>query len=171
MRNKKGFTVIEIIIYTAVLSIILLAIISFFIWVIQSNNKAKAMRETLNNTRRAMEIMTYEIKEAKSIYMPTTTTTQLSLETKKYLPEREETSYIDFYLATTTLYFKKESQNPIALTSDNVEVKTLIFNQISTTTTYPSVQINLEIEYKNPNNRPEYSASVNVTSTASLRTY
>ena len=103
---KKGFTLIEIIIYILILSIIILTLASFLIWAVRSNHKADSMREVLDNSRRAMEIMTYEIRSAKSIYIPTTTTTQISLETAHYLPEGENSTYIDFYLASSTLFFK-----------------------------------------------------------------
>ena len=168
---KKGFTLTEVLIYLGVLMIIILAVSSFFLWITRSNTKAKTMRETLDNSRRAMEIMTYEIREAKSIYTPTTTSTQLSLETVHYLPEGEKATYVDFYLCEERLCLKKEGQNPIALTSNNVEVKNLEFSQIATTSTAPSIQINLKIDYKAPSAKPEYQASVNTTSTASLRSY
>jgi len=171
MNNQKSFTLIEILVYIAVLAIITVAISSFFLWFIHSNTKARAMRETLDNTRRAVEIMTYEIKEAKSIYTPTTTSTQLSLETTKHLPEEEKTTYIDFYLCGTRLCLKKESQTPVALTSDRVVVNNLEFLEITTTPTAPSIQVNLKADYKNPTGRPEYQASVNLTSTAALRSY
>ena len=170
LNFKKSFTLTEMLVYVAVLAIIVLAVSSFFLWTTRSNTKTRAMREALDNSRRAMEIMSSEIKEAKSIYTPTTTSTQLSLETTKYLPAGEETTYIDFYLCGTQLCLKKESQNPIALTSDRVEVNNLIFSQIITGGN-PSVQIDLGINFKNPQNRPEYQASVNLKSTASLRSY
>jgi len=170
LNFKKSFTLTEMLVYVAVLAIIVLAVSSFFLWTTRSNTKTRAMREALDNSRRAMEIMSSEIKEAKSIYTPTTTSTQLSLETTKYLPTGEETTYIDFYLCGTQLCLKKESQNPIALTSDRVEVNNLIFSQIITGGN-PSVQIDLGINFKNPQNRPEYQASVNLKSTASLRSY
>ena len=129
------------------------------------------MRETLSNGRGAMEKMVYEIREAQSIYSPTTTSTQLSLETWHYLPEGESSSYIDFFLCGAQICLKKESQDPIPLTSEKVEVKELKFWQIATTSTVPSIQINLELSYKNPHNRPEYQASFNATSTVSLRSY
>lgn len=167
---KKSFTLIEILVYIGVLGIVIVAISSFLIWSIRSNTKAKVMRETLDQTRRAMEIMIYEIKEARSIYAPTTTSTQLSLETLHYLPEGEKTTYIDFYLCGTQLCLKKESQDSITLTSDKVEVNNLVFTQVITGQ-FPSVQIELKVDYKNPTDRPEYQASVNLISTASLRSY
>jgi type II secretory pathway pseudopilin PulG len=174
-KNGAGFTLMEILIYVGVLAIVILTISSFFLWITRSNAKAKAMRETLENAKRAMEIMTSEIREAESIYTPTsvfsTSSGQISLETKKYLPEGEETSYIDFYLCENHLCLKKEGENPIALTSDSVEIKNLEFNLITTTSTLPSIQINLKVDYKNPQNRPELIASVILNSTVSLRSY
>lgn len=175
---SKSFTLIEVLVYITVLAIIIVAIASFALWITSTNTKAKVMRETLNNAQRAMAIMTSEIREAKSIYLPTTTSTQLSLETGRYLPPGEETSFLDFFLCGSQLCFKKEplslaatSSEPIALTSEQLEVKNLEFTQVSTTSTIPSLQINLKIDYKNPANRLEYEASVNLTSTASLRSY
>lgn len=175
LNSREGFTLLEILIYIAVLAVVILGVHALLIWTIHSNTKAKVMREVLDNSRRAMEIMTHEIREAKSIYTPTSTSTQLSLETKHYLPEGESFTYIDFYLcgtASTTLCLKKESQAPIALTSDEVEVNDLVFTQLIATSTVPSsIQIHLKIDYKNPYDRPELLASINTTSTASLRVY
>ena len=171
---QKSFTLIEILVYIGVLSIIILAIVSFVLWFLRSNTKAKVMREVLDSARRAMEIITHEIKEAESIYTPTSVFDshpgQLSLETPKYLPGEERTSYIDFYLCDNRLCFKKESQDSIVLTTDNVEVSNLVFTEI-TTGDISSIQVDLKIDYENPANRPEYQASVNLKSTASLRSY
>ncbi len=169
-KSGAGFSLIEVLVYVGVLSIILAAIFSFLTWSVHSSAKAKVMKETSDNARRAMQIMIYEIKEARNIYLPTSTSTQLSLETFHYLPGGERTTYVDFYLCGTQLCLKKESQNPIALTSDKVEVSNLAFTRVVTDQT-PSVQIELKIDYKNPYSRPERQASVNLKSTASLRSY
>lgn len=176
-NQQKSFTLTEILIYVAVLSIITLAASSFFLWISRSNIKARAMREVTANGERVIQMITAEIKEAENIYTPTSVFDshpgQLSLEATKYLPEGESTTYIDFYLCGsdgTRLCFKKESQDPIALTSEKVEVNNLVFNQIITSGA-PSVQINLKIDYKSPANKPEYQASFDTISTVSLRSY
>lgn len=169
-KNYKGFTLVEVLLYTAVLTIIVTVIGSFFLWIVRSNTKARVTRETLDSSRRVIEIMTYEIKEAESIYSPTIDSDQLSLETTKHLPDGEETSYIDFFLCGDRLCMKKESQNSIAITSDQVRVSKFIFTQIATSVV-PSIQIDLKIDYKNPNNRREYQSSVETVSTISMRNY
>lgn len=169
--KKYGFTLIEVLIYIGVLGIILTAIFSLLIVSNRSNIKAKVMRETLEDARRAMDIMVREIKEAKSVYTPTTSSSQLSLETFNYLPADEETTFVDFFLCGSSLCLKKESSlDPIAITKDNTKVNRLVFTRIVSGDS-ESVQIELEMKYKNPSNRPEYQATVNLTSTASLRSY
>lgn len=165
LNNKKGgFTLIEVLAYIGVFSIIVIAIISFVLWSVHSSIKTRVMRETLYNTRRSLEIMTYEIKTAKSISASSTV---------KHL-YLENATTTEFYLcgsASSTLCQKKGAGDPAYLTSDKVEVKNLEFIKIATSTTTPSIQINLKVNYKNPTGRPEYKASVNATSTASLRSY
>jgi len=167
--GKIGFSLIEVLVYIAVLSIIIAAVVSFILWSVFSYTKAKVARETLDNAERVIRVITNEIREADSIYTPTTTVSQLSLKTIKYLPSEEEATYIDFYLCDSRLCFKKESQNSIVLTSDKVEITNLTFNQIFSGGEESSIQISLTIDYKNPTGRSEYNASVSLISTASLR--
>ena len=172
IKNKfcgaKGFTLIEILVYVAVLSIIVVAISSFSIWAIHSNTKARAMREVKDMAQTALEQIISEAREAKTVYTPTTNASQLSLETTKYLPLGEESTFLEFYLCQTRLCLKKEGQNPIALTSDRVEVKNLSFQRVASGQT-DSVQVELRVDYKNPASKPEYAASITLKSTASLR--
>lgn len=165
---NKGFTIIEGIIYIAILSLILLLCSSFIFYFTQSNAQTKGDREALENTRRVLEEITYEINGAKSIYTPTTTANQLSLETSRYIPANENTSYIDFFICGSRICLKKESQNPIFLTSDTVQINNLTFTQISING-FPSIKTNITMNYKNTFNN--LGQSVNLTSTASLRSY
>lgn len=162
-RGLQGFSLMEILVYIGVLSIIVLVLSFYIVWSIHSTNKLKTMREVFFNARRPIELMTHEIREAKSI-SPTSTATHLSL-------EKIDGSYIDFYLASSTLYQQIGSEAEMALTSNNVEVKNLEFKTITTGTTTPSVKISFTVDYKNPANRPEYQSSFEATTTASLRSY
>ena len=173
-KNGNGFTLIEILVYIAISSIIMLAISSFFLWTNRSSAKINASKEVLTNSKRAMETMSYEIRHAERIYTPTSvfssSTGQLSLETKNYNPQGETTSYVDFFICQNQLCLKKESQNPIILTSEKVKIDSLKFFQVNSTST-ASVQVNLEMSYIAPSDKPEYQASMNTTSTISLRIY
>jgi len=150
-------------------------IVSFIFWSVRVNVKSKVARETFDNARRAMEIMTYEIKHSSSIYSPNsifdTNPGQLSLETTKNPPTGETKTYIDFYLSNEKLCFKKEGTSSICLTSDEVKVTDLVFIRIQNNDAPPSIRIGLEIEYNSPSNRPEWQKRVSLLSSANIRTY
>ena len=169
-----GFMLTEILVYIAVLSIVVLAISSLVLWSVRLNAKAKATREVVHNARRVMETMIYEAKGADYLYEPNSVfgshPGQLSLVTKEYLPAGEVETYIDFYLCGTGLCLKKESQDPISLISDSVRVDKLVFYKVGSEDAC-SVQIELAISYKNPANRSEYQALIDLTSSVSLRNY
>ncbi len=158
IKKSWGFTLVEVVVFVAMFSIISLAVVSSLFWMNNSNSKTKADREAGENARRAMEIITYEIRGAKSIYTPTTTSNQLSLETSRYLPVGANDTFIDFFLCGSAICLKKEFQSPVSLTSDDVQVTNLQFSQVLNGTT-SSVKINLTV------------SSVTLTSTASLRNY
>lgn len=170
LKNNKGFSMVELVVSISLMSLILVALMSFIWWMNYYNSKTRADNQSLDSASRALNEMVYEIKGAKSIYTPTTTASQLSLETTHYLPSDESDTFIDFFLCGSALCLKKESQDPIILTSDNVNVSSLSFTKISNGSV-PSVQIRLTVNYNNPNNDPSRNASVTLTSTASLRNY
>lgn len=127
-----GFTLVEILVALTIASFIILVIASFFLSMNISNTRTKADREVQENARRVMDVMIYSIKTAKSIYTPTTTSSQLSLETTQYLPTDEIITYLDFFLCGTDLCLKKEGQDPIVLNSDTVEVTSISFTRVLT---------------------------------------
>lgn len=168
--NQKGVSLVEVITYVSILTIIILIILSFFIWALRSNMRINAMKEVLSSNRTAMQIMTQEIMEANSIYYPTSSSTQLSLETSKYKQTQEDISYIDFFICGTRLCMKKESLDPVAITANSVLVSGLRFDQISTSS-IPSVQIYLETRYNANSGSFNSNVVVGATSTAALRLY
>ncbi len=168
MFHGDGFTMVEIIIYIALLAIVLVTASSFMFYFLQADAQSKGDREALENARRALEIISYEINGAKSIYTSTTTSSQLSLETLRYLPSGEADTYIDFFICGTRLCLKKESQTPIFLTSETTEVSNLAFTQIANNG-FSSIKIDLTLQYGTAVNGQK--PSVQVTSTAGLRSY
>mgnify|MGYP001587548206 FL=1 len=155
---------VEVLVSVTVFSIVLLAVVSFLFAIRTSSSKTKADREAVENARRVLDVMAYEIKHAKSVYTSTTTSGQLSLETTKYLLNNEDHAFIDFFLCGSGICLKKESQNPVILTSDSIQVTSLVFTRILNGT-IPSVKIDLTLS----SSEASSSSSVNLTSTVSLR--
>ena len=145
---------------------ILIAVISFLLSMNNSSLKTKVDRDAVESAKNVIEKISGEIRSAKSIYTPTTTSTQLSLETSKYLVSGENSSFVDFFMCGSAVCFKKEGQDAVALTPNSVVVTNLLFVQISTGT-QPSVQVSLTTNAGSGNNL----SSITLTSTASLRSY
>jgi prepilin-type N-terminal cleavage/methylation domain-containing protein len=161
-KKQGGFSILEVLVSVAIFSFILLTIMSFIFWMNYSNLKIKADANSLENARRILDTIAYEIKGAKSVYTPTTSANQLSLETFRYLPTDEDVTFIDFFLCNTPatdICLKKESQNPILLNSDKVKVTSLSFSQI-TNGLNPSIKISLTVDHKNPTGELSGSSSV-----------
>lgn len=174
-KNRRGFSLIELVVYVGVITILTSAIVLFAMWTIQVAAKIKINYALTNNARRAMEIMTYEIKKSKSIYTPTSifgaSPGHLSLEQTATSSPQETTTFIDFFLCGQNLCEKKEGQNPVALTNDQVKITNLSFTQLSNSSTAPSVQISFRLESANLSNRPEYNGFIELTNAATLRPY
>jgi len=175
MTTKRAFTLIELLIYAAVVTVLVLAVSYFLLWAIRSNAKSGAVRETTDSAIAVLEEMSREIREASSIYTPTSvynaTSGQLSLETTEYAPAGESSSYIDFFLCGPRVCLKKEGQAPLALTAAGVKVEKLEFIPVASTSSVASIQIGLSVSYNTKSNKPEYQASFNATSTVSIRAY
>ncbi len=172
---NRGFTLIEMLLYVVLVTIVGSAIVGFGVWAIQVGAKVRANAEVLNNSRRAMETMVYEIKKSKGLYTPTSTASttsagQISLEQVADATSGETTTYVDIFKCGNSLCLKREKQAPLALTNNQVKVTGLTFYQLYNSTTSPSIQMVLSVTGASTA-RPEYTTSLNLTTTANLRSY
>lgn len=167
---------IELLVYVAVLGIVLASLLTFLLWVVKSQTKTDAMRQVLAAGQRTLEVFSREAAGATSVYTPTSmfgsSPGQVSLETAQYLPAGETSSYIDFYKCEDKLCMKRESQNPLTITSDKVSLTNLTFLRLVTGQNRSSLQITLTLQAKTSSPpRPEYQASITLTDTITLRSY
>jgi len=174
LKANPGFTLIEMLIYVAIVTLIVSAIVFFGVWAIQVGAKTKANTETLGNARRAMDIMTYEIRRAASVYTPTSNFDidpgQISLEQASSTGSNENFNFIDFFICGQALCLKREDASAIALTNNSVRVTSLIFNQRLNAMGTPSIRISLTVASAS-STRPENTSIINLTTAANLRSY
>ena len=169
--EKKAFTLVEILVYTAILGVILTGLAGMFTWVSLVRTKVEVLTETSSEAAKAMERLSFEIRQGESVNFTQSVfdsdNGRLSLQTKNY-SQTEET--LDFYLCGGKLCFKKGADTQVFLTSDRLEISVLRFSRLGSDKT-PSLEISLDIAFKNPQNRSEKKALVNLKSAVSLRTY
>jgi type II secretory pathway pseudopilin PulG len=171
--NKKGFTLIELIIYVATLAMVITLLTLFVFNLIKVQAKIRIGKEVSENSQRAMEIILWEIRHAQGVYPPTSFFDshpgQLSLETTKNTPPGEETTYLDFYLdENDRLCLKREGAEAEPLVSENVKINNLVFNHLIASST-ESVRIELSAIYNHPSEKITYQATTTLISSASLR--
>jgi type II secretory pathway pseudopilin PulG len=173
-RSGAGFTLIELIIYIALGTIIMSVILSFVPQILKAHAYAQAKESTLDGVERALEIMNYEIRHADSVYTPTSVfgnaTGQLGLESAIDLPAGEETSFVDFYLDDGKLYQKKEGANAGLLTP-NLEITNLTFTHLNIASPLPAVRISITANYDSPSAEIQARSQISLSSTVSLRAY
>ena len=168
-RGLTGLSLIEILIYVAVLIIVSTALLSSLLKLVEFYNITCFERDILTNANFGLKTMLSEIKQASSVYLPTSQLSQISLQTDLNPPVGETKTYVDFYLDNGRLCLKREGEDAQALTSERVEVTDLDFEYLSSSTDPSSVKISIKVRYRS--SKPIYQRELTLNSTASLRSY
>ncbi len=131
---KGGFTLVELILVIALFSIIMGAILNFFIATLSGRVKAAAHMEVQEQARFVGDRLAYEIRrstkiEAVSVFgtnLAATSTGTLSLD----MVDSSRTPTV-FSVASGILYMKQGTSAAVALTSNDVSVTNLTFTNLS----------------------------------------
>ena len=168
MINKKGFTLIEILIYIAIIVVFLIVITYFALDILYGKIKSQSQMAVQQNARFATEKVTQEIRQALDINLGDsifgTNPGRLSLA----MPQSEENPTI-FDIVSKALRIYQPAIGTYNLTSSDVEVTNLVFTNLSPADGAKNIKIDLTIKYKNPENKGEIEASCDIQTTVSTR--
>lgn len=183
LNDKSGFTLIEMVIYVALIGIVSIVLFNIIFFVIRVNNKITALSIASSNAHSVMERMTYEISNSKYIYLPTSNFVnynsnpsegnQLSLVTEIGAFTNEDVTFVDFYLENGTIFLKKESSNPtisispVALVSSDVFVSGMEFSYYKNSSR-ESVTIDMTVQAKNS---AISDSTIHLINTVALRSF
>jgi prepilin-type N-terminal cleavage/methylation domain-containing protein len=141
---KKGFSLVEMLFYLAILSLLLLVVINCVVIIVSSYRNVRAEQTIENSAVAAMDRITEEIRNAVSVDSLNSTLGSspgiLSLNTATTSPAQ-----IKFDGSTSTLAVYEDGSYSGPLFSGEARVKSLIFRSISTTTS-SAIRIELEVE-------------------------
>ena len=163
MKKKyiKGFSLMEIIIYVALVSTILTSV-TYFAWdIIYGDIKTYVKREVQQNARFSLEKMAYEIRQANSIISIAADNKTLELDSDPDVNKK--------------ITMQTGSATPEDITSDEVEVINGGFYDRSYTyggATEPAtenVKIEMSINYYNPDDLNEWLAEEQYETTIELQ--
>ncbi len=165
--SQKGFTLVELILYVSICSILLLTISSFLSFLLGARVRSQAITEVNQQGFQVMSLITQTIRNGRSIQVPSmgTSSSTLSITTGDVALNPTV-----FSLSSTTVEVKEASKNAMSLTNSRVRVTALTFQNVSSgSSTEKIIRISYTLDYINPTGRSEYSFTKSFTGSATLR--
>ncbi|QQG45579.1 MAG: hypothetical protein HYW89_01480 [Candidatus Sungiibacteriota bacterium] len=167
--GDKGLTLIEIIIYVALLGLLLVFVVNSFINTVNAYYRARAEREVLSNGRLLLETITKSLAQSGEIYSPTSRfnidSGQLSLITVVGVQAGHAAAYVDYYVDNGRLWLRQEGQSAIPISAASVKINKFRLERLSQGLGREAVRMTVEVSYA----RPKFTSSISLTSTTALR--
>lgn len=167
LRSQKGFTLVEMVLYVAICSILLITISVFLSFLLGARVRSQAITEVNQQGFQVMSLLTQTIRNGRSIQTPSIglASSTLSLTTGNALINPTL-----FYISSTTMKIKEGSQGEISLTNKRVRISGLVFQNVSSSSSTEKImRISYTVDYINPTGRDEYSFSKTFNGSATLR--
>jgi prepilin-type N-terminal cleavage/methylation domain-containing protein len=162
---KRGFTLIETILYIAIVSIVMTALIPFAWNVIGGATKSATQQEVFSNARFIGERIKYEIRNATGIN--SVSPSQISLVTSNIATNP---TIID--LSAGNLRIKQGTGSVVNLNSNDISISDLVFtNYTSNDNNTKNIQFvfTVNANYSGAGQRQEFNESTTVEGDAEVR--
>ena len=163
---KKGFTLIEMLLYLSILSVVVLALSSFLFLTYTSRIKGNVIAEVEQQGSQTMSLITQNIRNSSGITLPVAGASAASLDLTEYIGAVSPTI---FNQSGNKIQITEGAGGAVDLTSNRVIVSGLSLQNLSRPGTPGVIRIQFTLTHINPANRGEYIYSKTFTSTASRR--
>lgn len=168
-RNSalKGFSLLELLIYIAILASVLLVISQTFIYLNRGRGQAEARSEVNSNLRFAVEKIASDIRASSSITTPANASS-----TSSTLVMTVSGQTITYDVSAGQLRRQAGASTPEPITTTNVTIATPTFLRLENTNTVLSrtaVSIEVDISASYNSSSPDSQYSERKKTTASLR--
>ncbi len=166
--KKKGFTLLELIIYLAIISGAIVSFTYFILSVSNSRTKTYVAQEVHANARTALELISQRIRASNGVV--SVTPSVLTLDFSTAIPAKHPTA-IDRDANNALRITEDTDGTPVVstLTSSEVKITTLIFTNVTAPGTRENIRINMTMEYNNPSGSPAFSYTKSFTTAVSVR--
>ena len=165
-HSQKGFTLLELLLYIAVLSFVLLAMMTLFNLLIEVRTKNRVQGEVYMQGQLVMYEFNRIIKDSSDISLPSngssTTSATLSHPTVQKNP-------IKITLDGSKIFIQEGSSPAIAVTNNSVTVTNLTFRNLTRPNTNGNIQYSFTLSGANGTGRNEFNYSTTFYGGASLR--
>ena len=164
MNTQKGFTLIEVLLYIAIIGMIVQGFITFTLSITATNSKAYVVQEVHANTRMALDLISQKIRAADDVITPSKGNSTSTLVLNMPDPNPDLTfSVIDDILSMTE---GATSSTPI--TSNKINISVLTFTNLTIVEGKDNIKIEITADYKAGESK-EFQYSQTLQTAVSLR--
>lgn len=165
----KGYSLIEVIIYTALVVVVGGVTTALTLQMVLSVGRARASSMAIDGARQALDMMTRDISQADLVYTGSTSSNQLSIRTTNGLSDDDVLPYVyvDYFVNNGILYRHTQGQT-VAVSSDSVTV-----SDLSPVILYDgeAVSVSLSSTYNTGRDDLREQSEVTLHSTVTTRSY
>ncbi|MFA7245255.1 MAG: type II secretion system protein [Candidatus Magasanikbacteria bacterium] len=148
MLNKRGFTLIETLIYVAIIGLVSSGLMKFSMSITSARNKTYVIQEVHANVRDAVVFINKKIQEANGINLGSSTfDTDPGVLSLSMSDNSKNPTIISLDEDNGKLQVVEGLSDPIFITTEEVLVNNLQFSNVSTGDEARSIQFNLTIDY------------------------
>lgn len=166
IRKDTGYTLIELLLYTAVIAVLLGAVTVFFGLTVDSRIKNQTINEVNSQGTAALDYITQTVRNSTAITSPAIGTPGSQLTVTVPTGTLSPTLYS---VASGVLQVKEGTSAAIALTNSKVQVTSFTVTNLTRTGTSGIVQISLTLSHVNTAARNEYDYTRTFTTSVGVR--
>lgn len=166
IKNKNGFSLIETIIYVAIFSVFIIALVSFGSSMTASRLHNQTVLEINDQGAKIMKTITQVLRNANNVNSPSISNTASSLSVATGVPATNPTIFSE---NGGILYVAEGAGGQIALTNNKVIVSNLLFSNFSRPGTPNIIKISFTLTSVASSSSPGGSYSFVFNGSAGLR--
>jgi type II secretory pathway pseudopilin PulG len=167
--NKNGFTLIETLIYIAIIGGVVATFVSFSMSITQSRDKTYVVQEVQANSRTALDYITKKIRMASSV----NTSTSVFDTDPGYLSLAMTSSTLNptnigLSADDGVLQIREGGSASTTVTADELKISNLVFTDLTASSTRENVRVQMTTEFVSSDSA-DFDFSQSVQTSVSLR--
>ncbi|MFH1522567.1 MAG: GxxExxY protein [Patescibacteria group bacterium] len=164
-HRQSGFTLIETLIYMAIISIVVTSLVFFSISISNSNVKVYVIQEVQANARTAIDIISQKIRLAEDVINPS----EGEISNVLVLDMPNSSSNLTFESVSGVLSIGETGTGTTTITSDEVNISNLEFTNLAAPDEKDNIRIEMGIEYNNTGSDIIHTYEQEIKTSVSLR--
>ena len=168
MNKQRGFTLVETLLYIAIIGGILTFTVNFSLTILDGQQKARSYQEAQQNARFSVDRISQEIRSALDVNV--SSSTFLASPGALSLSHRDSAKGPTIFdVSESRIRMRQGTTTSVFLTSDRVVVSSLIFEDLSFTNRTKNIRVSLSLYHSNPESSSILNGSTTLQSSVTLR--